>query len=74
MPEGSTYAAEHIVVMVVFATIAITAVGLRLWARRIQKMSLSSNDYLILAGLVFTLAEVGYNLYSASRSPSPQNP
>ena len=54
MPKGSTYAAEHIVILIVFLSLATSAVGLRIWARRIQKVSLALNDYLILAGLVCT--------------------
>ncbi|KAM0794045.1 hypothetical protein BDR22DRAFT_902421 [Usnea florida] len=44
----------------------ILAVALRVWARRIQKIGLELNDYLIVLGLIFTLACVVQYIYSAS--------
>lgn len=43
---------EHIAVMSVFSFLAISAVFLRLWARKIKRSVWELNDYLIIVGLV----------------------
>lgn len=42
----------HIAVMSVFSFLAISAVVLRLWARKIKRNVWELNDYLIIVGLV----------------------
>ncbi len=42
--------------LIVFSIIAILAVALRLWARRIKKARFQLNDYLIVLGLVGKLS------------------
>ena len=44
------------VLLLVFSIIAILAVALRFWARRIQKVCLELNDYMIVLGLVGELS------------------
>ena len=41
-----------LVVVVVFLALAIVAVGLRIWARRIKRSKLQWNDYSIILALV----------------------
>ena len=41
-----------VVVNYLVAALATIAVGLRLWARRVHKVSLQADDYLIMAALV----------------------
>ena len=42
----------HVAVIAVFSFLAVLAVILRLWARRIQRMHLDLSDYLIIVALV----------------------
>ena len=49
---GAAYYIKHVTIISVFSGLASVAVGLRFWARRIQKMSLELNDYFIVLGLV----------------------
>lgn len=49
---GASYYVKHAAIIAVFCGLASVAVIFRLWARRIQKMSLELNDYLIVFGLV----------------------
>lgn len=49
------YQIVHAVLLVVFSSLAMLAVALRFWARRIQKLALAVNDYLMLLGLVCNL-------------------
>ncbi|KAF6232414.1 hypothetical protein HO173_009519 [Letharia columbiana] len=60
---GAAYYVKHITVLSVFSGLAAVAVVLRFWARRIQKMSLELNDYLIVPGLVCALGETAVNIY-----------
>ncbi|CAD6594109.1 MAG: hypothetical protein ASARMPREDX12_008145 [Alectoria sarmentosa] len=46
------------VLLLVISIVATLAVVLRLWARKIQKVRLELNDYMIMLGLVFALADV----------------
>lgn len=39
----------------IFGVMATVAVALRLWARRIKKMSLAFNDYAIILALVWLI-------------------
>lgn len=50
--QVSPRAVKNIVLCVIFLVLAISAVSLRVWARRIKGSSLYCNDYAILAGLV----------------------
>jgi hypothetical protein len=45
-----------IIICAVFLVPAVAAVGLRIWARRIQRVPLCFNDYAILLALVCCLA------------------
>lgn len=54
--EGNSLGRSVIIVDVVGATIAVSAVALRLWARRIQKSVLNSADYTLLLALVSSIA------------------
>lgn len=47
-----------IVINTIFLFLAIVAVILRFWARFISKRSISLDDYLIVAGLIFTIATI----------------
>ena len=49
---GEAYYVKHVAIISVFSALASVAVVLRVWARRIQNMSLELNDYLIMLGLV----------------------
>ena len=49
---GSSYYVEHVTIISVFTVLASVAVVLRFWARKIQKMSLELNDFLIVLALV----------------------
>ena len=49
---GAAYYIKHVAVISIFSALASVAVGLRIWARRIQRMSLELNDYFIMIGLV----------------------
>lgn len=49
---GAGYYIEHVTIISVFSALASVAVILRFWARKIQRMSLELNDYLIVLGLV----------------------
>lgn len=49
--------------LILLFIISTLAVALRLWARKIQRIRLISADYLIVVGLVFTLADVICFLY-----------
>lgn len=53
-----------IVINTIFLFLAIVAVILRFWARFISKRSISLDDYLIVAGLIFTIGTIacGYAL------------
>lgn len=42
----------HAVLMIIFSILACITVSLRVWARRIQNISLSISDWLIILGLV----------------------
>ena len=46
------YHKVHFILLVIFSGFAITAVILRLWARKIQKQACGLPDYLIVLGLV----------------------
>lgn len=50
--EVSPRAIKIIILCVIFLALATTAVGLRIWARRIKGSLLCLNDYTILAALV----------------------
>lgn len=43
---------DIVVICIVFNTLAATAVGLRVWARRLKEVSLSMNDFFILLAMV----------------------
>lgn len=47
-----------IVINTIFLFLAIVAVILRFWARFISKRSISLDDYLIVAGLIFTIGTI----------------
>ena len=47
-----SYYMRQILYLVVPSSLAVLAVALRFWARKITKMSFESNDYLIVLGLV----------------------
>lgn len=47
-----SYLMVHSVLLIVFSSIAMLAVALRFWARRIQRVALELNDYLVVPGLV----------------------
>ena len=42
----------HVAVLSVFSFLALVAVILRLWARKIRRKEWEANDYLIIVGLV----------------------
>ena len=45
---------SHVAVVAVFSFIATVALILRLWARKIQRVTLDWSDYLVIMGLVWT--------------------
>ena len=55
-PEEMRYAVFHFVLIAIFSGLAIIAVGLRLWARKIQKQVFWLSDYLVVLGLVSLLS------------------
>lgn len=42
----------HVAVLSVFSFVAVVAVVLRLWARKLSKNLWEANDYLVIVGLV----------------------
>jgi len=50
--EFSHKGIEVIATCTFFSTLAAVAVGLRIWARRLKNVSLSFNDYFVLAAMV----------------------
>lgn len=42
----------HVAVLSVFSFVAVAAVVLRLWARKLSKNVWEANDYLVIVGLV----------------------
>ncbi len=60
--EGDSKGIAVCIVSVVFWTLAVMAVCLRLWARRIQKTALSLNDYAVFVALVSLFADSGCHL------------
>lgn len=52
IPKGDRLGAAIIVVDAIGATLAVIAVSLRLWARRIQRSNLGPSDYSIIIALV----------------------
>lgn len=55
-------AAGNDAAVIVLAVIASLAVGMRLWARTVQKLQLQADDYLIVIALVFTYATAGLSI------------
>ncbi|MCJ1280973.1 hypothetical protein MMC26_000291 [Xylographa opegraphella] len=55
-----------IVISVVFESLAVIAVVLRIWSRRIQGTALVLNDFAILAALLFTTGLVGIIILSVA--------
>lgn len=51
-PKGDRLGNALIIVDAIGATLAVVAVSLRLWARRIQRSKLGPSDYGILIALV----------------------
>ena len=49
---GAYYHIKQVIIIATFSCLASVAVILRVWARRIQNMSLELNDCLIFFGLV----------------------
>lgn len=58
--NGNGQGVMLVTVSVVFEALALIAVALRIWSRRLQKRPLVANDYLIILALVWE-----------SRKPSP---
>jgi len=56
MEEQVTHHVEHpvfhAVLIIIFSFLACIAVASRLWARRIQNLALTLNDFVIILGLV----------------------
>ncbi|CAD6591541.1 MAG: hypothetical protein ASARMPREDX12_005215 [Alectoria sarmentosa] len=63
--DDMSYHIAHSVLLLVLSILAILAVALRFWARKIQKIALEPNDYLIVAGLIFALAEITMYIYAS---------
>ncbi|KAI0197879.1 hypothetical protein F4808DRAFT_463260 [Astrocystis sublimbata] len=55
---------RYFIPVVIFQTIALFIVALRLWSRRLHRLCLQRNDYAILVALVFSFACTG--LFGAS--------
>ena len=53
--DDMSYHILHSVLLLILSILAILAVALRFWARRIKKLSLELDDYLVKVGLVFTI-------------------
>ncbi|KAF6228566.1 hypothetical protein HO173_011869 [Letharia columbiana] len=65
---SSYFSSSGYVLLLVSSIIATLTVALRFWARRIRKIRLELNDYLIVLGLVFALAEVIVDIYGSPSS------
>ena len=68
-----SYNIQHIIVLFVFSSLAIVAVILRFWSRRIQRLTLEWNDYLIIPGLVFedlSICQTGSDIHRYSLLPN----
>ena len=57
-PQEMQYHPFHFALLVGFSGVAITAVILRLWARKVLKQTLKVHDYLIVLGLVRTTQSI----------------
>ena len=55
----STRAKALVVVSIIFPILALIAVGLRLYARRIKSLALKADDYVILVALVDMTSSCG---------------
>ena len=53
----------HVVVLAVFSFLALLAVIFRLWARKIQRHTWETNDYLVIVGLVWALALTVFTMH-----------
>lgn len=63
-------ATEAIVANMVLAGLAIIAVILRLWSRKLVSASWKADDYLIIAGLIFALANC-FQIFPGTEKPPP---
>ncbi|KAJ9294475.1 hypothetical protein DTO271G3_6743 [Paecilomyces variotii] len=54
----SSKGAVVIIVTVTFSALSFLFVGLRLWARRVRRSTLTVNDFMIMAALVFQVGEM----------------
>lgn len=57
--ESNTTGRDVIIVGSVFGFLAVLAVGLRIWARRLVAVSLDASDWTCIAGLVVGIALLG---------------
>jgi hypothetical protein len=55
IPPRNTKGVAVIAISVTVAVFAITAAGLRVWARRLKGLRLDASDWTCLLGLVFAL-------------------
>lgn len=51
-PSTHSYLDQYAIVLCIFAVLATLIVILRFWARRVQKVQLALNDYLMIPSLV----------------------
>ena len=62
---------EMVVLAIIFCVLPIVFLGLRIYARRVQKVALEADDYTIMAAMVWSVfAEIGYWLTNPSSSSS----
>ena len=59
----SAFSDVRSVLLLIFSIIATLAVVLRFWARRIQKIRLELNDYMIVLGLVGELSPFVFSAF-----------
>ncbi|KAI0197912.1 hypothetical protein F4808DRAFT_437520 [Astrocystis sublimbata] len=57
---GATYQGTQVAVTALVSTpLAILALGLRIWSRRLLRMSLGFNDYMVILAMIFAIGLVG---------------
>ena len=62
---------EMVVLAIIFCILPMVFLGLRIYARRVQKVVLEADDYTIMAAMVWSLsAKFGYSLTNPSFSLS----
>lgn len=66
--------AQVVIVAFLSTLLALLALGLRLWSRRLQGVALAFNDYMAVAAMVIATATVSVCLAGKATRVSPKVP